>query len=74
MPCSELVQWFVLQQPLHVPAAFMFELHHAVHGEGDEPVEEELSLYTQPLNGLEVMVQTVCDGDRDRQAHNTDQL
>ena len=30
--------------------------------------------YTQPLNGLEVMVQSVCDDDRDRQAHNTDQL
>ena len=72
-PCSELVQWFVLQQPLRVPAAFMFKLHHAVHGEGDEPVKKNYR-YTQPLNGREVMVQTVCDGDRDRQAHDTDQL
>lgn len=73
-PCSELVQWFVLQQPLHVPAAYMLELHHDVHGEGGEPIKMNYR-YTQPLNGRQVMVPPVCDdNDYDRQADNGDQL
>ena len=73
-PCSELVQWFVLQQPLHVPAAFMLELHHAVHGEGGHQIKMNYR-YTQPLNGRQVMVQPVChDCDHDKKAINSDQL
>lgn len=54
-PCSEVVQWFLLRNPLHVPSAFLDELHTTVTGMEGQPLNTNFR-EPQPLNGRQVMV------------------
>lgn len=51
--CSEVVQWFLLKEPIRIPSAFLEELRMVERSSGGEPL---LNNYrdTQPLNGRSV--------------------
>ena len=54
-PCSEVVQWFVLRSPLHVPATFLDALRTTVIGMEGQPLNTNYR-QPQPLNGRQVML------------------
>ena len=60
-PCSEVVQWFLLRNPVNVPSDFLNSLRNTVDGEDGEVLDTNFRM-TQPLNGRQVMIQ--ADGDR----------
>ena len=60
-PCSQVVQWFLLRNPVRIPSVFMSALRTMVNN----PEEEVLTMNfcdTQQLNNLDVMIQDT-DGD-----------
>ena len=61
-PCSEVVQWFLLRNPVNVPSAFLDSLRDTVDGEDGVMLDMNFRM-TQPLNGREVMIQAVDRGD-----------
>ena len=54
-PCSEVVQWFLLRSPLHVPATFLDALRTTVVGMEGQPLNTNFRR-PQPLNGRQVMI------------------
>ena len=57
-PCSEVVQWFVLQYTTYVPSDFFAKLRLIQSSSGGS-----LNMnyrYTQPLNGRDVMTEPTC--------------
>ena len=56
-PCSEVVQWFLLRNPLHVPSTFLDALRTTVIGMEGQPLNTNFR-EPQPLNGRKVMVHT----------------
>ena len=53
-PCSETVQWFVLQEPLYVSNDFLAQLR-TIQGENGEALTMNYR-YTQPTNGRQVTI------------------
>lgn len=56
-PCSEVVQWFLLRNPVNVPSVFLDSLRDTVDGEDGEVLDMNFRM-TQPLNGRQVSIQT----------------
>lgn len=56
-PCSEVVQWFLLTNPLHVPSAFLDALRTTVIGMEGQSLNTNFR-EPQPLNGRKVMGHT----------------
>ena len=55
--CSEVVQWFVLKNPVSVPSAFLEALRTTVNDEDGDTLTKNYR-ETQDLNGREVMIKT----------------
>ena len=55
--CSEVVQWFVLKNPVSVPSAFLEALRTTVNDEDGDTLTTNYR-DTQDLNGREVMIKT----------------
>ena len=53
--CSEVVQWFLLRNPVNVPSQFLDNLRSNVMG-GDGDILDTSFRVTQPLNGRQVMI------------------
>ena len=53
-PCSEVVQWFVLREPIYVPKTFTNKLRN-VEGSTGQALTMNYR-YTQPLKGRRVMI------------------
>ena len=54
--CSEVVQWFLLRNPVDVPSQFLDNLRSNIMG-GDGDILDTSFRFTQPLNGRQVMIQ-----------------
>lgn len=55
--CSEVVQWFVLKNPVSVPSDFLEALRTTVNDEDGDPLTTNYR-DTQDLNGREVMIKS----------------
>ena len=55
-PCSEVVQWFLLRNPINVPSAFLDSLRNRVSGMEGQLLKANYR-DPQPLNGRQVMIQ-----------------
>ena len=64
-PCSQVVQWFLLRNPIRVPSMFMTALRTMVYNAEEETVTMNFR-DTQLLNNRDVMIQDTADGDDDR--------
>ena len=62
--CSEVVQWFLLRNPVRLPPAFLESLRTTVEGEDGEILDMNFRM-TQNLNGRNVMIQARDDDDDD---------
>ena len=59
--CNEVVQWFLLRNPVSVPSDFLESLRTTVKGEDGEILEMNFRM-TQELHGREVMMHTETGG------------
>ena len=59
-PCDEVVQWFMLRNPIRVPSVFLSSLRKLVDGVNGEPLRIN-SRVLQPLNKRVVMTQDTTD-------------
>ena len=55
-PCNEVVQWFMLRNPIRVPSTFLTALCNSVSGADGEPLRMNYR-DLQPLNKRSVMIQ-----------------
>jgi len=59
--CSEVVQWFLLRNPVNVPATFLNALRTTVNGINEQLIVTNFRM-PQPLNGRQVMIQDEDSG------------
>ena len=60
-PCSQVVQWFLLRNPVSLPSDFLADLRNEVKGEDDEKLIMNFRM-TQNLNSRMVMIQAESGG------------
>ena len=60
-PCSQVVQWFLLRNPVSLPSDFLADLRNEVKGEDDERLITNFRTI-QNMNGRMVMIQAESSG------------
>lgn len=64
-PCSQIVQWFMLRNPIRIPSVFIAALRTMVNNAEGETLMMNFR-DTEPLNDRDVMIQDTADGKDDR--------